>query len=84
MRELLLEVCVEVKRVNSLNRQVMTVMAVGKVGNTPNRHREAIHTVHPNPASSGFTAGSAEPGWAGPTSPHFGWWPPPLLHFVDL
>jgi hypothetical protein len=30
----LLEVCVEMKRVSSLNRQVMTVMAVGKIGNT--------------------------------------------------
>ncbi len=34
MREFLLEVCEEMKRVISLNRQVMMVMAVGNVGNT--------------------------------------------------
>ncbi len=46
MRELLLVVCVEVKIVNSLNRQVMMVMVVGKVGNT---HQPSLgsHLSHP-------------------------------------
>ncbi len=84
MRELLLEVCVEMERVSSLYSLPMTVVTVGMVGNTlqpslradPSRLGKALdQTV--------ARGGSAEP-WAGLTWPNFGRWPPLLLLFAEL